>query len=100
MMHLRAIDHYFNGESELRLIHSLCSAGRDAIDAGANIGSYTYFLRRHARKVYAYEPNPELASRLLRLLPDVYVRNVALSDASMELVLHVPIDAGGHAHHE
>ena len=100
LLHLRAADHYLNGEHELRLLPVICPTGRAAIDAGANIGSYCYFLRRHASKVYAYEPNPELARRLTQLMPDVDVRNVALSDKSMDLVLHVPTDAAGRAHHE
>jgi FkbM family methyltransferase len=100
LMHMRAADHWLNGEHELRLVSRLCAAGRDAVDAGANIGTYAYFLRKHATRVHAYEPNPGLAERLSRLMPDVNVRNVALSDAPRELVLQIPVDEHGNVRHE
>ena len=71
IMHLRAIDHYINGEPELRLLKGLVDSKRQAIDAGANIGTYSYFLRKYASFVHAYEPNPELAARLQAVLPSV-----------------------------
>lgn len=100
MAHLQAWDHYHHGEPEIRLISQLASPGRDAIDAGANIGTYTYFLCKHAKRVYAFEPNPNLASNLSRLFPTVYVRNLALSDKQGEVVLKMPIDASGIELHE
>ena len=100
LMHLQALDHYFNGEDEIRLMRKLCARGKSAIDAGANIGTYSYFFLKYANRVYAYEPNPSLAKRLTRILPEVQVRNLALSDASGEVVLKVPLDATGHEQHE
>jgi len=100
LTHLLALDHYLNGEPEVRLMSQLVARGRDAIDAGANIGTYAYFFRRHARHVYAYEPNPGLAATLQRRLPGVQVRNLALSDTEGEVVLQVPIDAQGRQRHE
>jgi FkbM family methyltransferase len=100
VLHLQAIDHYFNGEGEIRLVSQLCPIGREAVDAGANIGTYSYFLRKYAKRVYAYEPNPDLAARLTRLLPDVTVRNLALSDKSGQVVLKVPMDSDGIVQHE
>lgn len=100
LTHLHALDHYLNGEPEVRLVPQLCRRDRDAIDAGANIGTYSYFFRRHARRVIAYEPNPGLASRLKRRLPEVDVRNVALSDREGEVVLQVPVDSQGRQRHE
>lgn len=100
LLHLQAFDHYFNGEPELRLVSKLCPAGREAIDAGANIGTYSYFLRKYAKRVYAYEPNPGLAARLARLIPEITVRNVALSDRARQVVLKVPVDANGLMQHE
>jgi FkbM family methyltransferase len=100
LMHLQAIDHYWNGEPEIRIVPALCEPGRDAVDAGANIGTYSYFFRRYARRVHAYEPNPRLALRLGKLLPDVRIRNVALSDQPGELVLRIPVDAAGAERHE
>jgi FkbM family methyltransferase len=100
LLHLHALDHYMNGEQELRLLAALCPPGCLAIDAGANIGTYSYFLRRVASKVHAYEPNPSLAQRLRRLMPDVVVRDVALSDQPAELVLRIPTDPDGRMRHE
>jgi len=100
ILHAQALDHYYNGEPEVRLVSQLCAKGRDAIDAGANIGTYSYFFRRHARHVYAYEPNPGLAARLQRCLPDVRLRNLAVSDAEGEVVLQVPVDSQGRQRHE
>ena len=100
LLHLQALDHYFNGEAEIRLVSQLCPVGREAIDAGANIGTYSYFLRKYAKRVYAYEPNPALAARLARVLPNVTVRNLALSDRSGQVVLKIPVDANGNVQHE
>ena len=49
------------GEVELHLLEFLCQRDKDAIDVGANDGSYVHYLRRHARKVIAFEPMPSLA---------------------------------------
>jgi FkbM family methyltransferase len=97
-VHLQAYDHLWHGEPELALLKRVCPPRRIAVDVGANIGTYTYFLRRLAARVHAYEPNPELATRLRRLYPDVIVRNVALSDRSAEVVLHVPAGEGRDQH--
>ena len=100
VMHLRAFDNYFFGEPEVRLIKRICRPGCTAVDAGANIGIYTYFLNGHAAEVYAYEPNPGLAGRLHKLMPKVKVRNLALSDSVAELTLKVPLDSKGRLSHE
>ena len=100
LVHMQAWDHYLHGEPEIRLLAQLSSTGRDAIDAGANIGTYTYFLRKHAKRVYAFEPNPTLADKLIRLFPKVIVRNLALSDKAGQVVLKMPIDASGNELHE
>ena len=100
VLHLRALDHYINGEQELRLLKGLVDPNRLAIDAGANIGTYSYFLRKYAVEVYAYEPNPELAARLSALMPILKVRQFALSDTQGELIFSVPIDNLGRPHHE
>src|SRR5262245_33620344 len=99
LRHLQAFDHLLHGEPELRLLKRVCPKGRSAIDAGANIGTYTYFLRKYAARVVAYEPNPELAKRLQRAFPDVAVRNVALSDRMGMATLRVPVWQG-RAQHE
>lgn len=96
---LQALDHWLRGEPELRLIRRLCSHNKTAVDVGANIGTYSHFMRKHARAVTAYEPNPSLASRLERLYSDVRVRNVAVSDRAGEVVLRIPV-VGKNPQHE
>jgi FkbM family methyltransferase len=91
---LQVVDHYLNGESELRILRYLCDRGRESLDIGANIGTYTYFMRRYSRKVYAYEPNPNLSARLNRLYSDVIIRQKAVSDSAGEVRLRIPIKAG------
>ena len=98
LIHLQALDHLLNGEPELRLLKRLCPRGKVAIDVGANIGTYTYFLRRHAAQVVAYEPNPLLAERLQRAFPDVRVRNAAVSDRPGIVTLRMPVAHGRVAH--
>jgi len=97
-MHLQAFDHYRNGEPEIRLLRRLCPKDATALDIGANIGTYTYFLARYASQVRAYEPNPVLAARLAALFPRVCVRSVAVSNAASELVLKVPVESGRQLH--
>lgn len=97
-VHLHALDHYLNGEPELRMLRRVCEPGKVAVDVGANIGTYTYFLRRLAAEVYAYEPNPVLAVRLGRLFPNVHVRNVALSDRQEKVRLSIPVQGGREQH--
>jgi hypothetical protein len=71
------------GEVELHLLEFLCQPDQDAIDVGANDGSYVHYLRRHARRVIAFEPMPDFA-RLLRrkFRRGVVVESVALSDTA------------------
>src|SRR5262247_3222762 len=47
-VHLQAYDHLWHGEPELALLKRVCPPQRIAVDVGANIGTYTYFLRRLA----------------------------------------------------
>lgn len=96
---LSAIDHYFRGEPELRILRRLCEPGHVALDIGANIGTYTHFLRKYGMAVRAYEPNPYLAQRLARIYPDVTVRQVAVSNQTASTTLRIPV-VDGRAQHE
>jgi len=98
-MHLQAGDHFLRGEPELRLLPHLCDKQKTSLDVGANIGTYTYFMRKHSRSVRAFEPNPALARRLESLFPDVTVRHAAVTNTPGELRLRVPI-VDGRAQHE
>lgn len=86
------------GEREIALLPELIDPARNAIDAGANKGVYSYFIAKLAKQVYAYEPNP----KLFRILQRNIARNVtasplALSDATGQAVLRVPYGSKGHS---
>lgn len=83
------------GEVELHLLEFLCHRDKDAIDVGANDGSYVHYLRRHARKVIAFEPMPSLADTLrAKFRHDVEIRSIALSDRAGTVELHMPVVDG------
>ena len=83
---------------EIRLVQRHLTAGAVAVDVGAHKGAYTWWMRRvvgKTGKVYAFEPQPELARRLRELAagsgyPNVVVENLGLSSASCRMMLHVP----------
>jgi FkbM family methyltransferase len=80
------------GEGELRLVPRTFDRRKAAVDVGANVGMVTYLLRRHARVVYAVEPNPALAADLRRAFRGrrVEVLPYALSDESGTAELLIP----------
>ena len=66
-----------------------------AIDAGANVGAYSYWIAQASRGLVAFEPQPGLAKRLARSgIKNMTVHNVALSDAPGVAALHVPLTHG------
>ncbi len=83
------------GEVELHLLEFLCRREADALDVGANDGSYVHYLRRHARRVLAYEPMPRLVRALRGKFPrDVVIEPIALSDRVGTVELHMPVVDG------
>lgn len=79
------------GEIEMHLLKFLCRREQDAIDVGANYGGYVHFMRRHARRVIAYEPMPEFIRLLREKFPrDIVISPVALSDRTGTAELCVP----------
>jgi FkbM family methyltransferase len=83
------------GEVELHLLEFLCHRDRDAIDVGANDGSYVHFMRRHARRVIAFEPMPSLAGALAhKFRHGVQIEALALSDREGTVALHSPVVDG------
>jgi FkbM family methyltransferase len=83
------------GEVELHLLEFLCRHDQDAIDVGANDGSYVHYLRRHARRVIAFEPMPALARALRRKFArGVVVESLALSDRTGTVPLCMPVVDG------
>src|SRR6476646_4511063 len=83
------------GEVELHLLEFLCRRDADAIDVGANAGSYVHYMRSHARPVVAFEPMPMLATALRRKFPrGVTVQEMALSDHKGSIELRMPVVDG------
>lgn len=83
------------GEVELHLLEFLCRRDADAIDVGANDGSYVHYMRRHAGHVVAYEPMPTLAKALRQKFPrGVTVEQIALSDKAGSIELRMPVVDG------
>jgi len=86
------------GEAEINLLSFLVDRARNAIDAGANKGVYTYFIAKYARHTYAYEPNPKMFAILQRNVgPGVSVSPIALGDTTGQAVLRVPLLDKGHS---
>jgi FkbM family methyltransferase len=79
------------GEAEIRLLPFLVDPTRNAIDVGANKGTYAYFLGRLCPRVHAYEPNPAMRSVLRRMVGgNVVISEKAASNAGGPAVLAVP----------
>ncbi len=86
------------GEREIRLLPFLVDPARNAVDAGANKGVYSYWMARYARHVFAYEPNPKLFRLLVRGMGrNVTVSPVALSDRNGQAELRVPRTSKGYS---
>jgi len=89
-------------DPEMKLLRSMIRPGATAIDAGANVGFYTYVLADFCARVEAFEPIPACA-RVLRDYgaPNVRVHGSALSDREGTATLNVPSSGGtlltGHA---
>jgi FkbM family methyltransferase len=92
----RAAKEWWKGEPEIRLLPSLVDRRRNAVDVGANKGTYAYFLARLARQVYAFEPNPKMFAVLRRTAGrNVTALPLALSDRSGAATLRVPYGRKG-----
>jgi FkbM family methyltransferase len=79
------------GEAEIRLLPFLVDPTRNAIDVGANKGTYSYFLSRLCPRVHAYEPNPAMRRVLKRMVGcNVVISDRAASNSCGPAVLAVP----------
>jgi FkbM family methyltransferase len=89
---------YRDQRLEISLALKNIRPGDVVVDAGANKGAYTYWLRRATGpkgRVLAYEPQASLAAYLQRACVtfgwnNVVVRQIALSDRAGIAKLHVP----------
>jgi len=86
------------GERELHLVRWLADPLRVSVDAGANRGVWTEMLRRHSRRVVAFEPNPKMFAELRRCArAGVEAHPFALSDRSGTADLLVPRNDRGYS---
>jgi FkbM family methyltransferase len=87
-----------SGDGEIGLLRFLIDPLRNAIDAGANKGTYTYFMSQLARHVYAFEPNPKMYRLLQRTIAaNVTAFPAALAERSGRAVLRIPYGGKGHS---
>jgi FkbM family methyltransferase len=83
------------GEVELHLMEFLCRRDADALDIGANDGSYVHYMRRYARRVIGYEPMPTLVKALRQKFQrGVTIEPIALSDKKGTIELRMPVVDG------
>lgn len=79
-------------EIEMELLDLIVPPGHEAIDVGANWGTYTAVLSRLCTKVHSIEPNPRLARLLQRTVPsNVTVAQCAASRTAGVATLHIPV---------
>ncbi len=84
---------YYNGEPEIWIMRDLPPKRNLAIDVGSSIGIYSRELAKHAARVVAFEANPRVAKFARMVAPsNVAVENVALSSATGETTLRIPIN--------
>ena len=85
------------GEKEMRILDTLVDPKRNSVDAGANLGVYTYWLSKLTPKVHAFEPHPAMARFLRRArLKNVELHETALSDHNGRATFTVPKLDGVH----
>ncbi|MDE2200307.1 MAG: FkbM family methyltransferase [Rhodospirillales bacterium] len=85
------------GDPYIRLVASLADRARLAIDVGAHLGDYTFFMRRHAAGCVAFECNPALVAHLRRRFAgSIDLRADAVSSQAGTATLRIPreVDTG------
>ncbi|KJV09365.1 hypothetical protein VZ95_11975 [Elstera litoralis] len=83
------------------LLAALVGQAGTLLDAGVNVGRYSWFMARHRRAgvpLYGFDPNADafaLARRNLAGLPDITLLPIGLAAQDEEATLAVPQDATG-----
>jgi len=84
------------GEKEIIIIPDLLVNCNRAIDIGANVGVWSYWLSKHAKKVESFEPNPKIFNVLKNIkIKNVNTYNIALSNKSGSVDLLIPKGSKG-----
>ena len=92
----RRIDRSIKGnyEQELQILDKIVKKDLDSIDVGVYRGVYSYSLSNLSKHVHAFEPNPilfpYLKKNLKKLIKNMTLYNLALSDKNGETDLKIP----------
>ncbi len=82
-------------EKELSFIDRFSDKSKDAIDIGVYRGVYSLKLSKSFKKVHAFEPNtllfPYLNKNLKKIIKNIKLYNLALSDKKGDTELKLPI---------
>lgn len=95
LMRSAALGFRLRKEQRLFFLSELVDRERVAVDAGAWLGPWSYWLAKRCPEVWAFEPNPRLAD-LLRstMAKNVHVEGVALSEQPGQAELFLPAATG------
>ena len=84
-----------NYEKELKIIERYSDKTKDALDIGVYRGVYTYKLSENFKTVHSFEPNPllypYLEKNLNKIIKNIKLYNVALSDKNDDTELKLPL---------
>ena len=84
-----------NYEKELQIINKFADKTKEAIDIGVYRGVYSFKLAQNFKKVHAFEPNPllypYLKRNLYKIINNIQLYNLALSDTEGETELNLPL---------
>ena len=83
-----------NYEKELKIIERYTDKNKDALDIGVYRGVYSYKLAENFKSVHSFEPNPllfpYLEKNLKKIIKNVKLYNIALSDKNGETEIKLP----------
>jgi FkbM family methyltransferase len=81
-------------EKELTIIRKFSDKNKEAIDIGVYRGVYSYELAKYYKLVHSFEPNPliypYLKKNLTKIIKNIKLYNVALSEEIGEVNLRIP----------
>ena len=84
-----------NYEKELQIIEQFADKSKDALDIGVYRGVYSYKLSNYFKNIHAFEPNPllypYLYKNLKKIIKNISLYNIGLSDKNGEVNLKLPI---------
>ena len=84
------------GEKEIKIIPKLLVNCNRAIDIGANVGVWSYWLSKYAKQVESFEPNPKIFNALKNIkIKNVNSYNIALSNKTGSVDLLIPKGSKG-----